>query len=81
MKFLKWWLQCYLIDTRRLLVGMRDEKGIVKSLVKCNVEQICAQAQVYIISLKIRNISYYCIIYVLLRIGIQLFVLIFCNHY
>ena len=30
---MKWWLQSFLVDTKQLLIGMRDDSGIVHKLI------------------------------------------------
>lgn len=39
-KFLKWWLQCYLVCIERIYVGMRSKEGIVSRIVECRTSQI-----------------------------------------
>lgn len=43
---MKWWIQCYLVDTTKILVGMRDDNGIVTNLIKFDTSKICQEAQV-----------------------------------
>lgn len=45
---MKWWLQSFLVDTKKLLVGMRDDNGIVNKLLNLNVSQIIQEAKVII---------------------------------
>ena len=40
MKFLKWWLQSFLVDIELLKVGLRDDEGVVKKIVDCKVSDI-----------------------------------------
>ncbi len=39
-KFFRWWLQSFLIDTQRIVVGLRDDKGIVSRVVECNASEM-----------------------------------------
>ncbi len=39
-KFFKWWIQSYLIDTQRIVVGLRDDNGIVNQIVECKTNEI-----------------------------------------
>ncbi len=43
---MKWWIQSFLVDTRQLLIGLRDDNGIVKKLAKYNVSNLQKEAQV-----------------------------------
>ena len=43
---MKWWIQSFLVDTRKLLVGMRDENGIVHKLIDVQVSLIQKEARV-----------------------------------
>jgi hypothetical protein len=37
---MKWWLQSFLVDTKKLLIGMRDDSGIVHKLINFEVSQV-----------------------------------------
>jgi hypothetical protein len=47
---MKWWLQCFLVDTKKLLIGLRDDFGFVKNLIQCDISLIYKEAQVRIYS-------------------------------
>ena len=40
MKFLKWWLQSYLVDIQLIKVGLRDDFGIVSKIVDCKTSDL-----------------------------------------
>jgi hypothetical protein len=46
IKFLKWWIQSFLIDIKRIIVGLRDDDGIVTKVIECNTHEILKSAQV-----------------------------------
>ncbi len=43
---MKWWLQCFLVDIKHFLIGLRDDNGIVRKLVKHEVSKIYERAEV-----------------------------------
>ena len=42
MKYLKWWLQSYLVDIQKIKVGMRTDDGIVSKILDCSTQEIYA---------------------------------------
>jgi hypothetical protein len=43
---MKWWLQSFLVNIKHFLIGLRDDHGIVKKLVKYDVSKVYQKAQV-----------------------------------
>ncbi|CAF3339487.1 unnamed protein product [Rotaria sp. Silwood1] len=39
-KFAKWWIQCFLVGIKTMVIGLRDNNGIVNSLAPLNIEDI-----------------------------------------
>lgn len=46
-KFLKWWIQSYLVGIKLIKVGLRTEDGIVKKIVDCKVDDLLAPNRVF----------------------------------
>ena len=44
IKFLKWWVQSYLIGIETIKVGLRTESGIVKKIIDFDINQIVSQS-------------------------------------
>ncbi len=40
IKFLKWWLQSFLVGIETIKVGMKNEQGIVSKIIDCRVREI-----------------------------------------
>ena len=40
MKYLKWWLQSYLVDIKVIKIGMRNDDGIVNKIIECTTRDI-----------------------------------------
>ena len=40
MKFLKWWLQSFLVDINLLKVGLRNEAGIVSQIIDVKTQDL-----------------------------------------
>lgn len=43
VKFLKWWMQSFLIGIDKIKIGLRTEDGVVKRIVDFNINQITSQ--------------------------------------
>ncbi len=39
-KFFKWWLQSYLVDTQKIVVGLRNDQGVVNQIVECRTNEM-----------------------------------------
>lgn len=46
IKFLKWWIQSFLVDIKLLKVGLRNEDGIIKKIIDCKIEDLLAPNRV-----------------------------------
>lgn len=50
-KFLKWWLQSYLVGIKLIKVGLRNDDGIIKKIVDCQIDDLLSPKRVMLVCL------------------------------
>ncbi|CAF3736466.1 unnamed protein product [Adineta steineri] len=46
-KFAKWWIQCFLVGIKTMIIGLRDDNGIVNTLTPLNISQMEQAAETW----------------------------------
>lgn len=57
IKFLKWWIQSFLINIKRIIVGLRNDDGIVTRVVEYSTQEIFKSVQVKILIFLIQSLK------------------------